>query len=95
MDPGDVDPAGLEHVHFLHEFDRVDHHAVRDHARHAGAEDAGRDQMEHEMLAVDLDCMAGVVAALETDHHPRRFRQDINDFSLAFIAPLDAYEHTD
>jgi hypothetical protein len=34
--------------------------------------------------------MAGVIAALGSDHDIRLFGEDVNDFAFAFIAPLGA-----
>ena len=47
--------------------------------------------MHHPLLAVYLECMAGVVATLEANHQVRAHTEPIDDLSLAFIAPLDAY----
>ena len=43
---------------------RIDDHAVADDARHAGMQNAGRNQAQHELRAVDVDGVSGVVAAL-------------------------------
>ena len=37
--------------------------------------------------------MAGVVAALGSHHDVRLFRQHIDDFAFAFIAPLGAHQN--
>jgi len=54
-------------------------------------QDAGRDQVELELLAVAHDRMAGIVAALETDDGGGVFGEQIGDLALAFISPLGSY----
>ena len=43
---------------------RIDDHAVADDAGDAGMQDAGRNQPQDELLAVDVDGVPGVVSAL-------------------------------
>ena len=45
-------------VHFLEQRLRIDHHAVADHARHAGVQDARRDEVQHELPAVHVHRVA-------------------------------------
>src|SRR4029077_12018777 len=65
-------------------------HAVADRADLAGIEDPGRDQVELERLAVTDDRVAGVVAALKSDHDVRLLGEQVGDLSLPFVAPLGA-----
>lgn len=67
---------------------RGDHHAIADQAQRVVAQDAGRDQMQDGLLAIDDECMAGVMAALEADDRTDFFGKQIDDLALAFIAPL-------
>jgi hypothetical protein len=67
---------------------RIDHHAVADHAGDAGMEDARRDQVEDELLAVDIHGVAGVVPALITRHRGEVRGEHVNDLALALISPL-------
>ena len=55
-------------------------------------QDAGRNQPQHELRAVDVDGVAGVVAALIARDDVEARRQQIDDLALAFVAPLRA-EH--
>ena len=71
----------------LDEVERVHHHAVADDARLALVQDAAR---EHALLALRDHGVAGVRAALVAHHHVRLVRQDVDDFSFAFISPLGA-----
>ena len=64
------------------------HHAVADQAQRVVAQDAGGDQVQDGLLAVDDQGMAGVVAALEAHDRADFLGQQIDDLALAFIAPL-------
>ena len=77
-------------VHFLAEDLRVQHHAVADEAEGSGVQNAGRDKMQRVFLALDDDRVSGVVAPGEPHDHLGRGRQQIDNFALAFIAPLRA-----
>jgi hypothetical protein len=56
-------------------------------------QDTRWDQVELELLAVDHDRVAGVVAALVAHDGGRPLGEDVGDFALAFIAPLGAYDY--
>ena len=86
----DVDAAPLEALDLVEQHLRVDHDAVADRAGEAGIEDARRDQVELELLAVAHDRVAGVVAALEADHEVGLLGEQVRDLSLSFVAPLGA-----
>ncbi len=51
-------------------------------------EDAGRDEVQDGLLAAHHQRVAGVVAALEADHHVGVLGEEIDDLSLALVAPL-------
>ena len=55
-------------------------------------QDARRNQAQHELRAVDVHRVPGVVAALIARHDREARRQQIDDLPFAFIAPLRA-EH--
>ena len=69
---------------------RIDDHAVADDADDAVVQDAGRDQVQHELLAVHVHGVAGVVAALIARDDREVRRQQVDDLALAFVAPLRA-----
>src|SRR5689334_6593881 len=46
--------------------------------------------MQHELLAVDVDGVPCVVTALITRHGREVWRQHVDDFALALVAPLRA-----
>ena len=66
----------------------MQHHAVADQAQRVVAQDAGRDQVQDGLLAVDDQRVAGVVAALEAHDRADLLGQQVDDLALAFIAPL-------
>ena len=53
-------------------------------------QDAARNQAQNGFLAADDQSMTRIVAALETHDTAGFFRQPVNDFTFAFIAPLGA-----
>ena len=60
----DVDAGAGELVDFGEQRLRIDDHAVADDARDAGMQNAGRNQPQHELRAVDVHGVPGVVSAL-------------------------------
>ena len=52
--------------------------------------DARGDQTQDGLLAVNDEGMPGIMAAVEAHHPGSLFRQPIDDFALAFVAPLSA-----
>ncbi len=50
--------------------------------------------MQHRLLAVDDQGVAGIVAALETHHRRRPVGQQVDDLALTFVTPLGA-DHYD
>jgi hypothetical protein len=56
--------------------------------RHAGAQDAAGNQVQHIFLGPDKNGVPGVVAALRAHHHIGLLGQHVDDFSLPFVAPL-------
>jgi hypothetical protein len=89
---GDVDAQPRQLVHFGKQRDRIDDDAVADGTDDAGMQDAGRNQMQHELLAADVDGVPGVVSALVAANDRKVRREEIDDLAFAFIAPLGA-EH--
>ena len=60
----------------------------------SGMQNAGRNEPEHELRAVDVDGVSGVVSALIARDDIEAGCQQVDDFSLAFVAPLRA-EHSE
>ena len=91
--PLDVDRRAPQPVDLVGQHARVDDDAVADHAELAGVEDARRDQVELERLAVADDRVAGVVAALEAHDDVGPLGEQVDDLALALVAPLGADDH--
>ncbi len=46
--------------------------------------------MQDEFPMMVDNCVTGIIASGEADHHLRLFRQEVNDFPLSLITPLSA-----
>ena len=55
-----------------------------------GVQDAGRDQRQHRLDAVDDERVAGVVPALEARDRADPLGEQVDDLAFAFVAPLGA-----
>src|SRR3546814_10147453 len=64
------------------------HHAIADEAGDSGPHDAGRNQVQRGLDAVDDQRMAGIVATLETHDRLDAIGEQVNDLALALITPL-------
>src|SRR5690606_5012844 len=69
------------------------YHAVADQALDILAQDAGRDQVQHGLLAIDHQGVTGVVAALVTHDGGSLVGQQIDDLALTLITPLGAQDY--
>ncbi len=85
-----LDAALDEHVRFAEQGFERDHDAVADHALHARVQDAGGDQRQDRLGAIDDEGVAGVVAALETRDRADPLGEQVHDLALAFVTPLGA-----
>ena len=83
-----IDASLVEGSHLMEQDGRIDHHAVADNRDDLGSEDAGRQEMEGELLVADDDGVAGVVAALVANDIVDAATEEIGCLALAFIAPL-------
>jgi hypothetical protein len=70
-----------------------EHHTVSDQAQRVVAQDAGRNEMQHGLLALDHQRVAGVVAALKAGHRADALGQQVDDLALAFVAPLGTQDN--
>jgi hypothetical protein len=91
--PGDVDPLGSHGVDLGEERFGVDDDPRADDA-HPSADDARRKEMKREVAVLELDGMAGVVAAVIARDDIESIREQIDDLAFAFVAPLAA-QHGD
>ena len=80
----------FEARNFFEQLGCREHHAVADVALHASAHDAAGDQVQRGFHAIDHQCVACVVTALEADHALRAFCEPVDQLALAFVTPLCA-----
>ena len=85
-----VNALGSQMVHFFKEHKGVEHYAIADEAHLAVMQNAGGNEVQNGFFALNLDGVPGIVAALKTDNGPALGAQHVNDFALAFVAPLCA-----
>ena len=85
---GKIDAACRKPLHLLHQSDGIDYDAICDNAVCAFIKNSGRNQVKHKFFRPVFDCVSRIVSTLKTDNHIHRFCKDINDFALAFVAPL-------
>ena len=86
----DGDARGLQRADLFEEAHRVDHDAVADDGAHVRRQDAGRQQRQLVGLATLDDCVAGVGAAVVADDDVMVGGEQIDDFPLGLVAPLQA-----
>ncbi len=84
----DVHPQLAQLADFFKKGHRVEHHAVADHGMAVRPQNPAWDQLQDELLAVNDDCMAGVVAAGITGHDRKSVGKNVDDLSLSLVAPL-------
>ena len=73
-----------------HQCVRRQHHAIADQALHVRPQDAGRNQVQDRLHAVDDQRVPGVVAALKAHHRGDVLGEQIDDLAFAFVTPLGA-----
>src|SRR5580692_5225392 len=69
---------------------RIDDHAIADHARALRPQYSPRNQLQNKFLAIDDDGMSGIVSAGVARHHRKSPREYIDNLPLALVAPLRA-----
>ena len=89
----DVDASRRESRDFAKEHLEINDHAVRNHGRHAGREDARGQQVKGVLLVANDHGVAGIVAAVELDHVVDTAGQEVGGLALTLVAPLGAHEN--
>ena len=93
----DIDAVSGELVDLREERLRIDDDAVADHACDSIVQDARGQQPQDELASTGIDRMARVVSALVARDDRKIRREEVDNLSLALIAPLRAehrYVHT-
>ena len=83
----------LQHLHLFHQRVRRHHHAVANKTSHPLAHDSRGNQMQHRAFTVDHQGVTGIVTALKAHHRGDPIGQQVDDFTLALVAPLGADDH--
>ena len=86
---GDLNALLAQLIDLAVQMMRVDDHAVAHNADHVRTQDAGGQQIQHELAALVLDRVTGVVAALITCNDVILLADEVDHAALAFIAPVD------
>jgi hypothetical protein len=73
------------------EYYRVEDDAIADYVEDVGVENATWHLVQHVLLAIEGEGMAGVGAALKAGYGIVGRGEHIHDFSFSFVAPLEAY----
>jgi hypothetical protein len=81
-------PPGFQVGDLPNEHFRVEHDTVTDDAPLPLVQDAGRDQVQDNLLLPDHEGMARIVPTLITDDIVRMFGIDVYDLAFALVTPL-------
>ena len=84
---------GLEHRHFLHEHARVDNDAVADDGNGVLVHDTRGHQVQRQFLVTVNNGVSCVVSTLVAHDVVVLARNEVGDFTLAFVAPLGTDEN--
>ncbi|CCX88347.1 putative uncharacterized protein [Parasutterella excrementihominis CAG:233] len=85
-----IHSVSLQVVDFLQHCFGANNCTVTDVALDVRMHNTGGDQTKNRFLAVDHECVACIVAAVETDNALYTFGEPVNDLAFAFVAPLSA-----
>lgn len=89
---GNFNAFRFEAFDLLTEANGIQHHAISNDAL-LSPKDARGDEVKDVFFALGDHGMTGVISALSTDNEVSFFGQEIDDFSLSFIAPLEATDN--
>src|SRR4051794_23235995 len=83
-------PELFHSLDFVHQPDGINHHTVADDAYLVLAQNARRNQVQNVFFFSDVNRVTGIIAALGPHNDIGVLRQDVNDLSFSFVAPLGA-----
>jgi hypothetical protein len=69
----------------------VEDDAITNYVEDVGVENAARHLVQHVLLAIEGEGMAGVGATLKAGYGIVGGGEYVNDFPFSFVAPLEAY----
>ncbi len=85
---GDGQACLAQFFDFAKEGCGVEDDTIADDSSAAGAQDAAGDELQHVFFAVNDDGVTGVVASSIAGDHIELLGEDVDDLTLAFVAPL-------
>ena len=80
----------FERLGFRLEEGRVEHYTVADDVHLVTLEDSGGNGAEHIFLSFKLKRMTGIRSALETSYYVIVRGQHVDNFTFAFVSPLES-----
>ena len=80
--------GGAQGSDFLQKGQRIDHHAIADHAGALRPQNAAGHELQNEFLSVDDDGVSGIVAAGVARHDRKCLGEYVDNLALALVAPL-------
>src|SRR6202034_2271050 len=92
-EPAGVHAPGGQPVDLFEEHPSVDDDTVADDRRDVGVQDAARDELEGEGLAVDDDAVPGVVTTLVAADDVHLACQEVGQLAFALVTPLGPDDH--
>src|SRR5262249_29045223 len=89
--PGHRNPGGFERVDLRKQRGGVNYQPIADHRLLARTENTAWDQLQNILLLPDIYRVPGVVPTLVAHHDVELFREQVDNLSLALIAPLRSH----
>jgi hypothetical protein len=80
----------LKTLDLLEQRFRRQHNPITDQTLHALAQNAGRNQVQNRLLAINNQCMVGIMPTLKACYRCNSLGQQVDDLAFAFVAPLRA-----
>src|SRR5215211_9011115 len=74
---------------------RIDHHTIAEHTNFVRMDYSRRQQPQNERFIAYVDAMAGIMPALITRNYVETVREQVDNLSLALVAPLGTNNYDD
>src|SRR5690554_948278 len=88
-----IETAFFQVFDFSSKDNRIDDHAVTDQIQDLFVEDAGRDGVQDIFLLIKFQRVSGIRTALKTCDQVVLRTKNVDNFTLTFIAPLQAQKY--
>src|SRR5689334_3041777 len=83
----------LNEINFFFQRNGINYHTVAHNVYGIVSENSGGNGMQHHTLAVKLQRMTGIRAALEASHYIIARRKYVNNFSFTLVTPLETEQN--